>query len=213
MRTKLLIGIIVILSFAFVFKIVVFDNVNFLCQIAEGLDDPSTLYYFTIERIFKIAEKGAVGKSLTENISTGENRHLHYLYIRILGVTGENDTIPCLMKTYIEHQHQNSGESKSMRHIVIRSLGFIGDEKVNPFLEKILNEQHHDKMLNFVIAEALYLLTGERHDFINWQGNEEKLFVSKELMQARQVILDTKGKKRKFEDMIILDRLLRPPGR
>lgn len=212
MRRKRLIAIIAILGFAFIFKIGILDNINFLCHVAEGFDDPSPAFYFTLGRIYRVAEKRDIGKYLIENIDTGKNQNLHYRYIRVLGVIGENDAITCLAKTYVDHQNQDTSESRSKKYIVIRSLGFIGDEEVVPFLEKILNRQS-DKSLNFVIAQALYLLTGKKYDFVTWQGENQELFVSEELMQARQVILNTRGKKRKLEDMIILDSLLRPPGR
>ena len=208
---KVLIAIIAILGFAFVFKIGVFDNVHLLFLIAEGQDDPSAAYYFIIERIYKIAEKRDIGKGLIQNINTGKNGSLHYQYIRVLGVIGENDAIPCLMKIYIDYQDIDSGAGRTMRSSVINSLGLIGDGNVVPFLEKTLNK-YPDETLNFEIAHALYLLTGERYD-VNWQGNKQEFVATKRTMYARKVILDTGWRKRKLEDMIILDKTLRPPGR
>ena len=147
MNRKVVIAIIAILSFAILFKIAVFDNVNLLCQIAGGLNDPSTLYYFTIERIYKIAQKRDIRKHLIEDIITGKNGHLHYLYMRILGVIGENDAISCLMKIYIDGRFVSRKEAK----ISIFDHGFLyGDgvfEGIRVYKGRIFRlKQHIDRL-------------------------------------------------------------------
>lgn len=203
---KLLIAIITTLCFVLLLiKVLFLNNVNLLFLIAEGQNKPSNLYHFFLYRIYRIAEKKDIGEELIQNINTGKNEFLFCQYIRVLGVIGEIDAIPYLIKIYTYYQGKNSGVAKSMKDFVIRSLGRIGDEQVVPFLEAILNKQQ-TYWLNSVIASSLYLLTGERYEFDYSQGESYKFVATKDLMQARQVILNSKGKKRTYEDMIVLDK-------
>ena len=94
--------------------------------------------------------------------------------------------------------------------MIVNSLGLLGQEKVVPLLERLLSKNDWPT-LNFTIAQSLYLLTGRQYEFINQKGNKEKLYLSAELTQVREVILATNGKIRKFKDMLILDKLFRPP--
>ena len=74
-------------------KITVLDSPDIMCMVAEGFDEPSTLYYASIERIYKISEKKNVGEKFIEHLIEGENQHLQNCYIRVLGVIGEKDAI------------------------------------------------------------------------------------------------------------------------
>jgi len=203
---KILIVFLIVLVFFIVIMLCILNSVDFLCMIAEGSNEPSSLHNFTIERIYKIAEKKDIGEKLIKYIRENENENLHPLCIRILGVIGEEGTLPCLMEIYIKHQEET--ESYKV-YKVIKSLGLLGKEEVVPFLERILNREDGWILLNHPIAESLYLLTGNQYDFINPQGEKQKLYLYDELRQAREVILATKMRKRNHEDMAILDKLLR----
>lgn len=212
MKKKILIGVIVVLIFTFI-KISLFNNVDFLCFLSQATNtNTSSLYYFTIESIYKIAEKKDIAEKLIKYIEENKNQNLHGLYIRVLGVIGGGDqTVNCLMKTYIKHQHNK--EKKSIIYSVISSLGLLGDDKVIPFLELLLNKNYWP-VYNGTIAASLYLLTGKQYEFIwCWDGSRQKLQLTDKLIHAREVILATKGKKRTFEDMLALDKRFRPPAK
>jgi len=203
---KILIVFLIALVFFTVIMVCIFNSVDFLCMIAEGSNEPSSLHNFTIERIYKIAEKKEIGEKLVKNIKENKKNNLHTFYIRILGVIGEEATLPCLMEIYIKHQE----ETKSIKvYNVIKSLGLLGKEEAVPFLERILNREDRWIVLNPPIAESLYLLTGNQYKFINPQGEMQKLHLYNELLRAREVILNTKLRKRNFKDMVILDKLFR----
>ena len=135
---KILIVVSIALVFFIVIMVCILNSVDFLCMIAEGSNEPSSLHNFAIERIYKIAEKKEIGEKLIKNIKKNKKENLHTLYIRILGVIGEEATLPCLMEIYIKHQE----ETKSIKvYNVIKSLGLLGKEEVVPFLERILNRE------------------------------------------------------------------------
>lgn len=207
MKKSIIITIIAVLIFVFTFKIIIFDNVNFLYSILEGLNTKSPLYNFTIERIYKIAEKKDIGKNLIAYIEKDENQNLHDLYIRILGVIGEYDAINCLLKTYIKYQDDKNRLFTIYK--IISSLGFLGNEEIVPFLESILNKNSWP-LLNHTIARSLYLITGKPYVYMDHTGKSQELYLYDGLIQARKVVLSTRGKKRSFDNMLILDKLLRP---
>lgn len=208
---RFLILIIAVLLGVAIFKMAIFDNVDFLFILAGGSNQPSSLFNFAIERIYKLSEKKDIGKKLIKELKEhGDFFSLQDLYVRTLGVIGEEDAFPCLMEIYI----RNQDKKVAVLDTVILSLGLLGKEDAVPILERILNrEDGWFALLNFPIAQSLYLLTGKKYTFINSRGESQELFVTPELLQAREVIVATKGKKRKYKDMLILDKLFRPPKR
>jgi hypothetical protein len=208
--------ILIILAIAIVLlvllKSAVLDNPDILCMIAEGFDEPSTLYYASIERIYRISEKKKVGEKLIKRLNDGENQHLQNCYIRVLGVIGEDDAIPYLMDAYVKYQHNKN--FKSTIYDIVNSLGLIGKKDAVPLLETLLKkyDEHHVQVPSGLIAHSLYLITGSSYSFVNSSGEKEKLYLSKERIEARRIIATSKGRKRSFEEMVALDKLIyRPP--
>jgi hypothetical protein len=200
------IGIVVLL------KMMVLDNPNILCMVAEGFDEPSTLYYASIERIYKISEKKKVHEKFIKLLNEGENQHLQNCYIRVLGVIGEEDAISCFMNAYAKYQHNKN--FRSTIYAIINSLGLIGSEDVVPLLETLLNkyDEHHVQVPSSLIAHSLYLITGKSYYFTSSTGVKERLYLSKERIEARKLIEASKERRRSFEEMVTLDKLIyRPP--
>ena len=193
-------------------KVAVWDNTNLLCQIAEGLDEPSKPYYFILERIYKLSENSNFSKKITEYLSKGEKRYLHDNYIRILGVLGDKESLHDLEQIYIKYQHDQ--RYKSTIYYVIKSMGLIGDKEIVPLLETLLKkyDQLDVQVSGSNIASALYLITGSSdYYYINNSGKQQKLILTDNLRKARKVIVSSEGRSRNIEEMIILDNFYRPP--
>jgi hypothetical protein len=193
-------------------KITVLDSPNIMCMVAEGFDEPSTLYYASIERIYKISEKKKVAEKFIEHLTEGENQHLQNCYIRVLGVIGERDAISCLMDAYAKYQHNKN--FKSTIYGIVNSLGLIGSEDVLPLLETLLikYDEHHVQVPSSLIAHSLYLITGKSYYFTSCTGVKERLYLSKERIEARKIIEASRGRRRSFEEMVTLDKLIYRPS-
>ena len=211
-QKAILLLIIVIFIISFVFKIVVFDNPDVLFPLAAGLNIPSTLHYIVKERIYKISEKKNIGEQILKYLEEDKNKYLHNLYIQTIGITGEHYSAVYLIKTYVKYQNDRNNEITVSR--IIDSMGLIGNEDVVPLLETLLRnyDRHRMQVTRYAIARALYLLTDKIYDYINSSGEKTRLYLTDELKVARRVTMETKGRTRTFEEMIILDKLYRPPG-
>jgi hypothetical protein len=179
---------------------------------AEGFDEPSILYYASIDRIYKISEKKKVGEKFIRHLTEGENQHLQNCYIRILGVIGEEGAISCFMNAYVKYQHNKN--FKSTLYAIINSMGLIGNEDVVPLLETLLKkyDEHHVQVPGGLIAHSLYLITGKSYYFTSSSGVKEKLYLSEERIEARKIIEASRERKRTFEEMVTLDKLIYRPS-
>jgi hypothetical protein len=208
----IIIVLIVAVCLGFGFKLAVWDNTDLLCKIAEGFDEPSRSYYFTLERIYKLSEKNNFSKKITKYLFKDENRYLHDIYIRILGVLGDKESLHELEQIYIKYQHDQ--RYRATLYYVIKSMGLIGDKEIVPFLETLLKkyDELNVQVSGSNIASALYLITGSSDFyFTNSSGERQRLILTDNLIKARQIIVSSKGRSRKFEEMIILDNVYRPP--
>ncbi len=195
----------------FGFKLVVWDNADILCNIAEGFDEPSTPFYFFLERIYKLSEKNSFSKELAQYLSKDENRHLHDIYIRILGVIGDKESLHELEQIYIKYQHDK--KSKVTLFYMVKSAGLIGDKEIVPLLETLLKKYDELKVQisGSNIASSLYLITGKNdYYFTNNSGEQQKLILIDNLIEARKVIVSSKGRERTYEEKILLDNVFRP---
>jgi len=208
-------AIIVISSVFFAGLIIVFiisRSVNALFLIAEGLDRPSRAYYILMERIYRLSSNKKIADEIWGYIENNKNAHLHNLYIHVLGITNADIPTGSLIKLYSQCQHDMNRRSTVSK--IIDAMGLLGNERFVPFLETLLRD--HDKLqvqaTKYAIVRSLYLITGNRYAYINDLGKETRLQVSEELSEARNVIADTKGRSRNIREMLVLDRLYRPPG-
>ncbi len=78
------IAIPIILLFAVV-KIFIYDNQKALYMIAEGLNEPSSSFYFVVERIYSLSNNKPEIERILNELETGENEYLHGLYVRTIG--------------------------------------------------------------------------------------------------------------------------------
>jgi len=211
-KRAIIILLIVAICLGVGLKLTVWDNTDLLCKIAEGFDEPSTSYYFILERIYKLSGKNDFSKKITQTLSKDENRYLHDIYIRILGVLGYRESLHELEQIYIKCQHDQ--RYKATLYYTIKSMGLIGDKEIVSLLETLLTkyDELNVQVSGSNIASALYLITGRSdYYFTNTSGEQQKLILTDNLLKAREVIVSSKGRVRKYDEMIILDNVFRPP--
>jgi hypothetical protein len=83
-------------------------------------------------------------------------------------------------------------------------MGLIDNNDLVPFLETLLRDydQLRVQATKYSIARSLYLITGNKFSYVR---------IIRELSEARNVILKSKGRKRTLQEMLLLDKLYRPP--
>lgn len=206
---------IIFLFFFLIFILVFFsmNNLKVLSIIAESSDRPSCTFYWAIERIYKLeADKRNIGASILDKFIADEDQFLDSVYIRLLGVIGVEEASKVLQKFFIEKQ--NDKYYQSQFYHIIDSLGLIGNEDSVPFLEKLLNDynKHNYKLLTqYSIAKSLFIITGRSYRYFNREGEYSQIAVTEELQSVRHIILQSRTRHRTFEEMIQLDKFLRPP--
>jgi hypothetical protein len=128
-----------------------------------------------------------------------------------LGIIGEYYSAVYLIKAYSEYQ--NKDQSAVTVWYIINSMGLIGNHDAVKLLETLLKnyDKHGMQVSRYSLARSLYFLTGKRYDYINSSGEITKIHLTKELKNARKVIEESAGRKRTYDEMIILDKLYRPP--
>ncbi len=194
-----------------VFHFSVLENEKALFLIAEGLDKPSNSYNIVIKKIYSLSEKKSLSEKIKEYLEQNKNEHLHNLYIHVLGITGERSSAGVLIKEYSRYQHDINHRSTVDQ--IIDTMGLIANDDLVPFIETLLRD--YDKLrvqaTKYSIARSLYLSTGEKYSYIDAAGRNTELQVTEELIEARKVILSSKGRKRTLQEMVLLDKLYRPP--
>ncbi len=207
--TKTLVVLASCILCLFIVKKVTWDNPEFLFNIAEGFDEPSIPFYLLIEQAYKIYSNGNHQNIIANFLNESENKHLINSYIRTAGVIGDISSKIELIDLYREYDNPNY---RARLYYIVKSLGLLGVADVVPFLENLLSNQEKVIISGSTIAVSLYLITGQDHyRFVNTLGNEQKLILTDDLIRARQVILDSKNRKRTYQEMIILDNLFRSP--
>lgn len=209
-------NIIVLLVCLLIFTWVVFhfsvlENEKALFLIAEGLDKPSNLYNIVIKKIYRLSEKKNLNEKIREYLEQNKNDHLHNLYIQVLGISGASSSAGVLIKVYSRCQHDMNRRSTVNR--IIDAMGLIANDDLVPLLEILLRD--YDKLrvqaTKYSIARSLYLITGKRYPYTDDAGRNTGLQVTEELIEARNVIMNSKVRKRTLQEMLLLDRLYRPP--
>ncbi|MCD4742970.1 MAG: hypothetical protein K8R67_10900 [Desulfobacteraceae bacterium] len=201
----------IIFFISIVIKIGVWDNPNTLCMIAEGFDQPSTKFSFIIKRVYKISQRNDFDNKIIQYLRDGENTHLYDIYIRILGVMGSKQSLSYLKKMYL--MHQNNKNSRATLFNIIRSIGMIGENEIIPFLEMLQKKQKSFNVLvpEANIATAIYLITGNsKYFFINSFGVKQRLYLTNEISEARNVIIESRNRNRTFKEMLILEKMYCP---
>jgi hypothetical protein len=202
----------IFLSFCLAGKVFILNNTDFLFTIAEGLGQPSKAYYIVIERIYELAAKNKLEDQIGKHLHDSKNENLNSLYISTLGVIGNPNWTGAILNSYVKYQ--NDPSNIVMVSKVIDCIGILGSENVVPILENLIEnyDRLQVKATKYSIVRALYLSTGKRYEYINNSGVRTKIKLTGELEKARQVVLESKNRKRTFKEMVLLDKVFRPPG-
>ena len=131
-----------------------------------------------------------------------EDRHTFSRIISVIGPINSNDYSPftSIMKLYVKHQND------PLAGDFIRNFGVYGDQRGTKIFEHIIKDPSKYEH-QFFASEALYLLTGEKVPFINSYKEKQDFFVRDELVAARQIIMESEGRKRTYKEMLALDKL------
>ena len=205
----LVIVLTIILLFAGV-KIFIYDNPKSLYVIAEGLDEPSSSFYWVAERIYSLSRnKSEIDRVLSE-LETGENEYLHGLYIRTIGIVGGDSDLANFVLVKIYSMYQDDDNKSSVVSATIDSMGFIANESTVSILKRLVEnfENHRMVVAKYPVARALYLSTGDIR--IVREKSSMDFIETEELGIARKVLVRSKGRFRTDEEMLILANLNRP---
>ena len=193
------------------FYFFVIKNDKILFGIAEGLNNPSYLHNIVIKQIYNLPNDKKLNEKIRNYLEQCQNVHLHDLYIQFLGIRGDSSSAGILIKKYSKYQHDIDSFGKINR--IIDAMGLISNDDLIPFLEKLLRdyEELGVQATKYSIARSLYLITGKKYSYIDYSDRNTELQITKELIEARDVIMDSKGRKRNLQEMLSLDKLYRPP--
>ena len=213
MKKKVLVLItVVILAAAAIFRFVLWNNTRFLFIVASGLDRPSKTYYSVLERIYYLSTKTDPKADILKSLGEKEAPSNAALLIHVLGIADGQVPTGLLIAMYT--RYQGDPNNQALLGEIIDCMGALGNNEFVPFLVRLLNDH---KRLNtgvtrYAILRALYLITGETQVFGQYVDRKEPLLVTRELLNGRKVIMASRKRSRTFREMIVLDKLFRPPG-
>ncbi len=203
------IAIPIILLFAVV-KIFIYDNQKALYMIAEGLNEPSSSFYFVVERIYSLSNNKPEIERILNELETGENEYLHGLYVRTIGIVGEDSDLANFVLVKIYSMYQDDDNKSSVVSATVDSMGFIANESTVSILKRLVEnfENHRMVVEKYPVARALYLSTGDIR--MVREKSSTEFIATEELEMARRVLVRSNGRFRTEEEMLILANLNRP---
>ncbi len=205
----LILAIAIILFFAGI-KIFIYDNPKALYVIAEGLDEPSTSFYWDVERIYSLSRNKSEIYRILNELKTGKNEYLHELYIRTIGIVGGERDLANFVLVKIYSTYQNDNNKSSVVCATIDSMGFIANESTVSILKRLVEnfENHRMIVAKYPVVRALYLSTGD----ISMVRDKSSMdfIATEELKMIRKALVNSKGRFRTDEEILILVNLNRP---
>jgi hypothetical protein len=210
-RLKILIALIFAVASVIGVNTFVYNNPRALYTIAEGLDEPSALFYWITERIYKLSRNDSEITRILSELELRKSEHMHDLYIRTIGIVGgnRNEAINyTLVKVY--SRYQDDEQKKSIVATTVDSMGLIGNESTIAVLERLVAnyENHHMVVAKYPVVRALYLSTGDIHRVKDKSSMD--FSETAELKMIREVITQSNGRYRTFNEMLILSNLNKP---
>lgn len=197
----------------FIFSIICFlsNNTNFLLMVYSGLDKPSKAYNIVTEKIYKQLTNRDKGQEIINRIVEGRKPHLNSFLYYSLGIIGEKKATQFLIDSC--SKYENKIDDYSIMHSIISSMGLIGDQRFLPIIKHYLDNYDKYEVLptRYLMAQTIYLISGENYHYVDKFGEKSGITITSELRNARHVILETVNRRRSIDEMIILDKLDRPP--
>ena len=188
------------------------NNINLIIRVADGFDNNSKTYYRLVERVYAIISNNADNSRIVfgslEKVKNNSNVDLR---VQILGVAGYANAASTMLEIYSDY-HDDPNRLSTLFYI-INSLGIIDNREVVPILEAFLekHDENHAQVSKSAIARSLYLATGNLYKYIGNSGKMTSITLTDELKHAREIIVNSKGRLRAFEEMANLDKLFRKP--
>jgi len=194
----------------FLIKCAFLDSPALLLRVMDRFEQPSKPFYVVLERIYKLSAKDDFFTEMKFCLMGQGRDTYHGIYLRYIGVVGQKWASNDIRSAYVKGLKDIDAEGYFM---VISSMGLTGNASLTPLLEELLAQSRHDKSLRgsgAAIASSLYLITGKTdYRFTNETGSEQQLALTPELMYTRKVIVESRGRKRTLEEMVVLDKTYR----
>lgn len=187
----------------FSFSLYALNDVKYLCFLSELSGGNNSIKKYLLYRIYKNDEKNSVFGEISELILSEKYKFSEDVFIRILGVIGDDRSIPFLMKIYIDNQNIENKRYKIIS--AINSLGIIGDKKIVPFLEKLLEKDNE----GYYVSRSLYFLTGVKNKYLNSSGTYQEIYITPKEKKIRKIVLESVGRERSIDEMFYLDEIFR----
>jgi hypothetical protein len=211
-RKKVIIFSVPIFFVAVIF-IISINSVGFLCLIAGSSDVPSKMHYWAIERVLILYDEGAdVGEQILEALKSNESNEIIDVYIKIVGLIGEKEALGYLNKIFVEALNKN--DPRGLTYPLVNTFGLMGNDEIVSFLQYILENyrKYNINATKYSIVRSLFLLTGRKYEYVKASGSYGYFEPTSEFVYARHIIISSYGRRRTFEEMVVLDKLFRPPG-
>lgn len=184
------------------------NNFKFLSLGSAFFLNTSKYHQFFINRMYKLSENEDIEEQIIVNMANSDiDSYVLGNYIRIMGVIGGDRSEFYLIKIF--GKHQNLQYADYVLFNTVLSMGLSGSKMSEELLDRFISTDMSTNqiVMQHLAASSLYLLTGEQYFFINNRGEKEKLYLTQDLHNARDIIVSSKGRKRTYDEMITLDKL------
>ncbi len=209
-QKKTAIGLVVIITATLFAGFVIANNLNSLFLIANGSDQPSKTFYFTITQIFKKIDKSSCD-DIVYRLGEEKYSYLHDLYIYVLGFAGYDG-----LKEYMEVAQTQCLEKPGMKSTCIRivnAMGVSGDTSYIKTLESFLEKEKNINLpTKYYVSRSLYLLTGKKYQYSDDGVTLRKFIITDDLKKAHDLVSQPKGDIRTYDNTLALEKLFRPPS-
>jgi hypothetical protein len=158
------------------------------------------------ERIVELSKKKDIVQELINNLENGVHRDLTSLYLLTLGIIGDSRALSTFSSLYISCQDKlDDPHCITIQTFSVVGLGLSGSSNYIKFLSKILEnyEDHRTTVDIQTFVESIYLMSGEKYSYKN-NGEAREFVPWDSLIAARKVIVDSRGRNRTIEEMMIL---------
>lgn len=194
----------------FLIKSAFLDSPALLLRVLDKFEQPSKPFHVVLERMYKLSGKDDFVTEMKFCLMGQGRDTYHGIYLRYIGVVGQKWASNDIRSAYVKGLKDIDEEGYFM---VISSMGLTGNASLAPTLEDLLAQSRHDEALTgsgATIASSLYLITGKTdYSYHNKNGSERRLALTPELTNARKVIVESRGRKRTIEEMVVLDKTYR----
>lgn len=130
------------------------------------------------------------------------------MFIYLIGLEGDpNSSI--ILSNYF-HNNCIEKENIDTTNSIIKAMGLLGDERFISILNNSREFYTNSPYKGYLINKSFYLITGKNY----YKKDNLKVFfdIEESFDDYRRIITESTGRKRTSDEMILLDKLSRPPG-